>query len=251
MEVSVSILDCSDRIEGVRQLNTTNTSYIHIDVMDGEFVANVQFQDIDEIKEISRVSKYPLDVHLMVSDPISYIEKLNNLNINFISIHLEIEEDAHEIIKRIHELGYQAGISIKPNTRIEKLEEYLEEVDMVLVMSVEPGLGGQKFLPETVDRVNQLKEMIQRLNRRIWIEVDGGINEQIISQLQNVDIVVVGSYVVKSDNYSQQIDNILKNRTPSNINEMTISNRRNSLENIFLIGLFLGGLTLFLLIFLV
>lgn len=210
MKVSVSILDCQDRIEGVRQLNKTQTSYIHIDVMDGEFVPNVQFQDVAEIQEISRVSQCPLDVHLMMRDPRHYVERLANLHIQYVTVHLEIDQDIHAIIKKIHELGFQAGISIKPNTDIWVLEEYLEEVDLVLVMSVEPGLGGQKFLPTTVERVKQLKEMIVKRGRNVLIEVDGGINDQTILKLENVDIAVVGSYVVKSDNYDQRIE-VLRN----------------------------------------
>lgn len=208
MMISTSILDCKDRIDSVLQLNRTNTGYIHIDVMDGNFVSNIQFQNIGEIQDINRVSKYPLDVHLMMNAPISYIEKLGDMNIEFITVHLEIDKDIHEIIKKIHEMGYKAGLSLKPNTDINLLEEYINEIDMFLLMSVEPGRGGQSFLMETVDRILKVKKMILEHQSSVLIEVDGGVNEETIQKLENVDIAVVGSYIIKSDDYNKQIENL-------------------------------------------
>lgn len=208
MMISTSILDCENRIDSVLKLNHTNTSYIHIDVMDGKFVLNTQFQNIGEIQEIQRVSKYPLDIHLMMENPISYIEQLENMNISFITIHLEIEKDLHKIIQKIHDMGYKVGISIKPGTDIEKIRNYLDEIDMVLVMSVEPGLGGQSFLNETIERVSNLKKMILEHQLSVFVEVDGGINQDTIKMLDGVDIAVVGSYIVKSDNYYQKIEEL-------------------------------------------
>lgn len=211
MEISTSILDASNHIDSILQLNDTNTSYIHIDVMDGQFVPNVAFQDIGQIKELQRVSKYPLDIHLMVVDPILYIKKLNHMNIGFITVHLELDGDLHQIIRGIHDMGYRAGISIKPNTDIHDLDDYLEEIDLVLVMSVEPGYGGQKFLDGTVMRVLELKRKILENHYSVLIEVDGGINEDTIDLLKDVDIAVVGSYIIKSDNYDEKIE-FLRNR---------------------------------------
>lgn len=209
MRISTSILDCQDRIGGVIQLNRTHTSYIHIDVMDGEFVPNIQFKEVHELKAINRVSKYPLDVHLMVMDPIEYVENLENMNIEYITFHLELAQDISKIISKIKEKGYKVGLSIKPSTDIAKLECYLKDIDLVLVMSVEPGLGGQKFLIETVDRVNELKKIIDENHYSVQIEVDGGINAETIVLLNQADIVVVGSYIVKSDNYYKRIEELL------------------------------------------
>lgn len=211
MEISTSILDASNHIDSILQLNDTNTSYIHIDVMDGQFVPNVAFQDIEQIKEFQRVSKYPLDIHLMVVEPTLYIRKLNHMNIGFITVHLELDLDLHQIIREIHDMGYRAGISIKPNTDIHDLDDYLEEIDLVLVMSVEPGYGGQKFLDGTVMRVLELKRKILENHYSVLIEVDGGINEDTIELLKDVDIAVVGSYIIKSDNYDEKIK-FLRNR---------------------------------------
>lgn len=206
MKIAASILDCKDRINSVIELNRTNISYIHIDVMDGKFVPSIQFDNMGEIRGINLVTKYPMDVHLMMDNPISYINELGNMNIEFITIHLEIDKDLKEIFKSIKDLGYKVGLSIKPNTNIKDIEPYLDDIDMVLVMSVEPGLGGQSFIESTVDRIKELKELIG--NRNILIEVDGGINNETITKLEDVDIAVVGSYIVKSDNYYKSVEEL-------------------------------------------
>jgi ribulose-phosphate 3-epimerase len=194
-------------------LNMTNISYVHIDVMDGKFVPSVQFDNMDEIRDINSVTKYPMDVHLMMDNPADYIKELGNMNIEFITIHLEIDKDKKEIFKSIRDLGYKVGLSIKPNTSVEEIVPHLDDIDMVLVMSVEPGLGGQKFIEGTVDRIRKLKELIGE--RNILIEVDGGINKDNIAKLDNVDIAVVGSYITKSDNYKNSVDELLGNKSNS------------------------------------
>ena len=209
MKIAPSILDCRDRVDGVVQLNKTNISYIHIDVMDGRFVSDTQFYTIKEIRDIDLVSKYPLDVHLMVEDPIEYVEQLSDMNIEFVTFHLEVKQDIREIISKIKGKGYKVGISIKPSTDIQRIVPYLKDIDLVLVMSVEPGLGGQKFLLFTIHRVNELKRVIVENDYHVLIEVDGGINDEVIAQLENVDIAVVGSYITKSDDYDKQVERLL------------------------------------------
>lgn len=207
--ISTSILNANDRVKSVIELNKTNTSYIHIDVMDGKFVDNIQFS-IKDISDINEVSKYPLDVHLMVNDPFDYLEGLKNFDISYITFHLEMDKDIKSVISKIRELGYNVGVSIKPNTSIDELLPYLKDIDMVLVMSVEPGLGGQKFLNSTVKRINDLKKIIDKDGYDIKIEVDGGINDETITKLDSVDIVVVGSYITKCNNYYDQIEKLLE-----------------------------------------
>lgn len=211
MKISTSLLNAKDRIECTKQLNRTNTSYIHIDIMDGKFVSNTQFNSLKELNTINIISKYPFDIHLMVENPLEYIIKFNNMNIEYITFHIEVEKDIKEIITKIKSMGYRVGLSIKPNTDIENLIPYLKDIDLILVMSVEPGKGKQTFLTSTIDRVNKVKELIQRDSYDIKIEVDGGINEETITLLNNVDIAVVGSYITKSNNYYKQIENLLKN----------------------------------------
>ena len=207
MKIAASILDCKDRINSVLELNRTNISYVHIDVMDGKFVPNTSFDNMGEIRGINLVTKYPMDVHLMMDNPISYINELGNMNIEFITIHLEIDKDKKEIFKSIKDLGYKVGLSIKPNTNVKDIIPYLDDIDMVLVMSVEPGLGGQSFIESTVNRIKELKELIG--SRNILIEVDGGINNETITKLEGVDIAVVGSYISKSDNYYRRVEELL------------------------------------------
>ena len=210
VKIATSILDCKSRVEGVLELNKTETSYIHVDVMDGKFVSCVQFSDMKEIHGIDLVTKYPMDVHLMVENPFEYIRWLGNMNIEFVTVHLEIDRDKRELFKNIRDLGYKVGLSIKPNTKVKDIEPYLDEVDLVLLMSVEPGQGGQKFIENTVNRVKELKELIVKSGRDILIEVDGGINKETISKISDVDIVVVGSYIIKSDSYIERVEELLK-----------------------------------------
>ena len=209
MKISTSILGANDRVDAVSKLNRTNTSYIHVDVMDGKFVSDTLFDKINLVNSINMVSKYPLDIHLMVENPIEYIEQYKDMNIEFITFHVEVDKDKNEIIDKIHNMGYKVGLSIKPNTDINDLDPYLDKIDMILVMSVEPGMGGQKFINGTVDRIKKVKEIVN--SRDILIEVDGGINDETISLVKDVDIVVVGSYITSSDNYYDRIERLLKN----------------------------------------
>ena len=209
MKISTSILNAKDKVKAVIELNKTNTSYIHIDVMDGIFVTNTQFNTTKEINDIDLVSKHKLDIHLMVENPIEYIEQLGNMNIEYITFHLEVEKDIKQIISKIKEKNYKVGVSIKPNTDIKKIKPYIKDIDLILVMSVEPGKGGQEFLPSTLEKINNLKKLISKNNSNTLIEVDGGINDKTITKLDNVDIAVVGSYVINSDNYYNQIENLL------------------------------------------
>ena len=199
MKISASILDCKDKINSVLELNRTNINYIHIDVMDGKFVPNTSFEDMGVIRGINMVTKYKMDVHLMVDNPLEYI-----------TIHLEIGKNIEYLITKIKELGYKVGLSIKPNTSVIDLKPYLNDIDMVLLMSVEPGMGGQSFIENTTTKIKELKELIKETNKDIIIEVDGGINNETISKIKDIDIAVVGSYITKSDNYYKQIEELYK-----------------------------------------
>ena len=209
MKISVSILDAVNRYEAVDELNDTNISYIHIDVMDGKLVNNIQFQDMDEIREISKISKFPLQVHLMVEDISSYLDRFYGLNIESITFHLETEQDILMNIDKVHDMGYRCGIAICPDTDIQLIYPYLDKIDMVLLMSVIPGRGGQSFILDTKDRIAMLKNYIDRNYLSVLIEVDGGINDKTISFVRDADVAVVGSYIVKSDNYIERVNSLL------------------------------------------
>ena len=206
MKLSVSILSTDNKIEYVKKLNNTKTNYIHIDVMDGLFVSDTKFP-IEEIKEINKVSNKKLDIHLMVDNPITYIEKLNNMNINNITIHIEITKDINYLIDKIHSLGYQARLSINPSTNVELLYPYLNKVDGILIMSVNPGKGGQEFIPNTLDKVAKIKE----INNNLSLEIDGGVNNTNVSLIKNkgIDTIVVGSYITKNEDYLNRINNLI------------------------------------------
>lgn len=207
MELSVSILNSQDRKEMVKLLNKTNIAYIHVDVMDGIFVSQKTF-NIKEIRTISQVSDKKLDVHLMVENPLLYIENIKDLtNIEYITIHLEINKDIKEILTKAKSYGFKTGISIKPNTNLELLLPYLEYIDLLLVMTVEPGLGGQPFILSSSNRLKEIKKLIQNYN--IKLEVDGGINNHTIKEVELADIAVVGSYITSSNNPIDKINSLL------------------------------------------
>ena len=208
MKISVSILDAVNRYEAVEKLNDTNISYIHIDVMDGKLVNNIQFQDMDEIREISKISKFPLQVHLMVEDASYYVSKFASLNIESITIHLNIKNDIHSVIKEIHNMGYLAGIAVSREEDILKIIPYLKDIDMILVMSVVPGRGGQVFISNTSDKIRYLRNYIIKNHLSSVIEVDGGINDKTIKNIDGADIAVVGSYIIKASDYDKQIKSL-------------------------------------------
>lgn len=206
MKLSVSILNSEDKKEMIKLLNKTDISYIHLDVMDGVFVSQKSLP-INEINDLSRLSEKKIDVHLMTQNPKLYLEEIAGLpNIEQVTIHLEIDRNIKEILQEIKSYGYKAGLSIKPNTPVEKLLPYLEDIDLVLVMTVEPGLGGQPFLPSSISKVKHLRSI---LPSNIQIEVDGGINNMTIKDVPEADIAVVGSYITTSSNPKEKIDSLL------------------------------------------
>ncbi len=205
IKISTSILSSTNRPDSINKLNKTTTDYIHIDVMDNIFVPNYQFP-IEEINKLITKSEKKVDIHLMTNDPEYYIDRINqNNNISNITIHLEIDKDIAYLTKKIKNLGYKVGLAIKPQTSIELLKEYIENIDQILVMSVEPGFGGQKFIEETPRRIKDIK----KLNNNITIEVDGGINEKTIDKIKDIsNIAVVGSYIINNDDYQKAINNL-------------------------------------------
>ena len=206
MEISVSILNSEDRINDTLVLNNTSCDYLHIDVMDGKFVSDTQFS-IDEIKNIINKSNKKIDIHLMVDDPYLYIKELVSYNIDFITIHFEINKDIDELINLIKKHNIGVGISIKPNTNVSEIIRYLDRIDLVLVMSVEPGLGGQSFIYSSLDKVKELKKIINNKNLDVKIEIDGGVKDTNIKKISDsgVDISVVGSFITKSLNFEESI----------------------------------------------
>ena len=209
MEISVSILNSGDRVSDVKKLNNTSCDYIHIDVMDGIFVPPLEFS-IPEVKDIINNSNKKIDIHLMCDNPISYVRELVGYDIHNITIHREISNDINEVIEVIKKHNIKVGMSIKPNTDIKEIMDYLDYLDLILIMSVEPGYGGQSFIMSSLDKVRELRRIINDRNLDIKIEIDGGVKDTNIALIKDagVDISVVGSYITKSDNFEECIEKL-------------------------------------------
>ena len=191
MKLSISLLSIKDRIEFIKKINDCNIDYIHIDVMDKTFVDNVAYS-MEEIREINAISNKKLDVHLMVNDPFKYIDNLRDMNIEYITFHVEIDKDISKLIDIVHGMGYKCGLAINPNTNIDALEPYISNIDLILVMSVMPGYGGQLFINSIYNKLESLRNKYKNMT----ISVDGGINQDNIYKLSSlVDMVVIGSYL--------------------------------------------------------
>lgn len=205
-KVSVSFLSSKNKEEDLIKLGATDTDYIHVDVMDGKFVKNknLPFKLLDRL---SYTLLKRLDVHLMVNKPSKFIEEYATLNSEYITIHVELPKEVIDSsIELIKSYGIKCGLAIKPNTDINLLKDYLDRIDLILVMSVEPGSGGQEFISETPDRIAKIKELIGK--KKIAINVDGGINDKTVKYLDKANIVVSGSYVVNSDSFMDAIKSL-------------------------------------------
>lgn len=204
-KVSASFLCDKSSKDLINVLNNTNTDYIHFDVMDGLFVDN-RFLNIKELKEVLSMSTKKNDIHLMVKDPSCYINEIKNFSIEFITIHYEID-DLEKVIDLIKENNIKVGIAIKPETNIESIYYLLDKIDLVLIMSVEPGKSGQKFIDSSIEKVNKLKNEINKRKLNTLIEIDGGINNETLLLLNNVDIVVSSSFILNDFNNIDRIKN--------------------------------------------
>ena len=205
--LSVSILGIKENIkENIQKLDKLNINFFHIDIMDGIFVPNKTWE-YEEIKKYINQTKKPKDIHLMVNNPKEYIKKYINLNPEIITFHYEATNEHIELIKYIKQNNIKAGISIKPNTEVKEIKDILKYVDLVLVMSVEPGKGGQKYIEKSTNKINELKQIREKNNYTYLIEVDGGINDITKQEAKNADILVVGSFITNG-NYEEQIKKI-------------------------------------------
>ncbi len=209
MKISASLLSARDNLETItKELNNLDIDYIHLDIMDGLFVPNTSYTD-EEINLIMNITNKKLDVHLMVNDIDKYVNYYLKDNVESITFHYEAMNDIN-IINKIKNNGIKCGISIKPNTNVEKIYHLLPLIDKVLVMSVEPGKGGQKFIPNSLDKISKLRKKIDSLNLNVLISVDGGINNNSATQcIENgVDILVIGSALTNSENKELFINQI-------------------------------------------
>lgn len=206
MIVSPSILsaDFSRLRKDVKRVN--KAKFLHIDVMDGVFVPNISFGAMVQ-KQIRPYFDMIFDTHLMITDPIKYIKDFAQAGSDYITFHVEANSDIKECIEEIKKYKCHPGISIKPNTSVDEIKPYLKDLELVLVMSVEPGFGGQKYMPSAADKIKELFKLRQENNYTYLISVDGGINDETIKEVASAgaDIAVVGSYLFKQKNANKVI----------------------------------------------
>ena len=211
MKISASFLSVKENlIENINNLDNSSVDFLHLDVMDGIFVSNKSW-NYEFFERILKNTKKPKDIHLMVSNVKEYIDLFKNFNPEYITFHYEAVSDIKSVANYIKNLNIKVGVSIKPSTSVEEILPYLDYLDLILVMSVEPGKGGQKIINDSVDKINQLYKLREKYNYNYLIEVDGGINEKTSKLCKNADILVIGSYITNSNNYQEQINKISLN----------------------------------------
>lgn len=212
MKISASFLSIQEDIQkNIIKLDKTTIDYLHLDIMDGKFVNNKTWKFKDVNKLLKDTTK-PKDVHLMVNNVKKYVKQFKKIKPEYITFHFESTNNCFEIMGLIKKYGIKVGISIKPDTPVEKLRPYLQYLDLVLVMSVEPGKGGQEFINSSINKIKELDNLRKENNYQYLIEVDGGINDTNIDILKqnNVDIAVVGSYITSvKKGYQRRIDKLL------------------------------------------
>ena len=210
MEISVSYLSSKyDKKRTIELISKTTAQYIHVDLMYRGFVPTRNFV-IPEVLDLLKDHEKPLDIHLMVFDPILYIDELAKLKPKYITFHVEATKDVVKTIEKIRSYKIGVGLSIKPNTDLYELMPYLALVDLVLIMSVEPGKGGQEFLPSSVSRLEELLQIREENQLAFKIEMDGGINKDTIGLVPQLDLAVSGSFICQSDDYQARIDELLE-----------------------------------------
>jgi ribulose-phosphate 3-epimerase len=211
MKIAPSILsaDFGNLAEDVRKVSEAGADYIHVDVMDGHFVPNMTMGPMI-VEAVKKATNVPLDIHFMVENIPFFIDMYKHLKPEFISFHIEEEKHINRVIQKIRNEGIRPAVVLNPATPVCLLEYIVADVDMVLLMSVNPGFGGQKFIPSVLDKIKELRELASKKNPALLIEIDGGVNDKNAPLLREAgaDILVAGSFVFKSDDYKKAIESL-------------------------------------------
>jgi ribulose-phosphate 3-epimerase len=212
IEVAPSILSADfgrlgEEIQSVRPVS----KYLHVDVMDGHYVRNITV-GVPVIKSIRKISTHIFDVHLMIENPLEYIAAFSDAGADIITLHIETMDDPQKGIDAIHKLGKLAGLTVHPDTPVEALFPYLDQLDLVLIMSVRPGFGGQEFIPESFERIRIVRKQLDRIGSKALLSVDGGISSRNAADVVNAGarLLVVGSAVFESENPKSAVEEILR-----------------------------------------
>jgi ribulose-phosphate 3-epimerase len=182
--------------EEIKMINQSQADWIHCDVMDGNFVPNISF-GLPVIEQIKKIAEKPVDVHLMISDPDRYLERFKNAGADILTVHYETCPHLHRTVGAIRELGMKAGVALNPHTPVQMLIDIMQDIDLILLMTVNPGFGGQKFIPGSYKRLVTLRQMVNTLSPNTLIEIDGGVNLETGRQLfmAGADVLVAGNFV--------------------------------------------------------
>lgn len=209
--ISPSLLaaDFTDLRHEVEMINKSDADWLHLDIMDGTFVPNISF-GFPVIDAVAKICKKPLDVHFMIEHPERYVQRTAKTGAMMMNVHYEACVHLHRTVQEIHDAGMKAGVTLNPSTPVCLLEDILNDVDMVLLMSVNPGFGGQKFIEGTIDKLRALREMVDRKNSRALIQIDGGVQAETAPRLveAGADVLVSGSYVYKAADPIQTIHDL-------------------------------------------
>jgi len=208
-QIGASFLGSKNAALVLTKLNVTDIDYIHVDVMDGKYVKH-KTMPFSELSTINYYTRKRLDVHLMVLKPLKWIEDLVSLNVDCITVHIDIKDDIDKIIERCRDYGVKVGIAVNPDQEISMVYPYLDKIDKVLIMSVYPGKAGQEFIPESVNKIKELKDYLVKNKLKKIISVDGGVNFLNAKDLKDVDILISGSTIIKSEDYQDTITKLRK-----------------------------------------